>query len=104
VDEEYQGIGIGSFLFGLMARLAKERGLRSFTADVLFSNTAMMKVFKKGGFPIKSGLDDGVCHLEISLEGKVSGANLAPKPEGRVHVPLKGNMPTGKALLRIKQS
>jgi hypothetical protein len=97
VDEEYQSIGIGSFLFGLMARLAKERRLRSFTADVLFSNTAMMKVFKKGGFPIKTWLEDAVYHLEISLEGKVSGANLAPKPEGRVHVPLKDNMPTSQA-------
>jgi GNAT superfamily N-acetyltransferase len=97
VDEEYQGIGIGSSLFGLLARLAKERGLKGFTADVLFSNTAMMKVLKKGGFPIKTQLEDGVYHLEISLEKKVSGTNLAPKPEGRVHVPLKDNMPTRKA-------
>jgi GNAT superfamily N-acetyltransferase len=78
VDEEYQGIGIGSYLFGLLARLAKERGLKGFTAEVLFSNTAMMKVFKKGGFPIKTQLEDGVYHLEINLEGSLPGANLAP--------------------------
>ena len=89
VDEEYQGIGIASYLFGLLARLAKERGLKGFTAEVLFSNTAMMKVLKKGGFPIKTQLQDGVYHLEISLEGDVPGANSAPKPEDRVHVPLK---------------
>ena len=97
MDEEYQGIGIGSSLFGLLARLAKERGLKGFTADVLFSNTAMMKVLKKGGFPIKTGLEDGAYHLEISLEEKESGANLAPIPKGRVHVLLKDNMPTRKA-------
>jgi acyl-CoA hydrolase/GNAT superfamily N-acetyltransferase len=94
VDEEYQGVGIGSYLFGLMARLAKEKGLKGFTAEVLFSNTGMMKVLKKGGFPIKTQLEDGVYHLEISLEGGVPEANLAPKPEGRDHVPLKDYMPT----------
>ena len=93
MDEEFQGIGIASYLYGLLARLAKEWGLKGFTAEVLFSNTAMMKVLKKGGFPIKTQLEDGVYHLEISLEGGVPEANLAPKPEGRDHVPLKDNMP-----------
>ena len=68
VDEEYQGIGIGSYLFGLMARLARERGLKGFTAEMLFSNTGMMKVLKKVGIPIKTRLEDGVYHLVISLE------------------------------------
>ena len=49
VDEAYQGIGIASYLYKLLARLAKERGLNGFTADVLSSNLAMMKVFEKGG-------------------------------------------------------
>ncbi|MEE4606861.1 MAG: GNAT family N-acetyltransferase, partial [Desulfobacteraceae bacterium] len=97
VDEEFQGIGIASYLYGLLARQAKENGLKGFTAEVLFSNTAMVKVLKKGGFPIKSQLEDGVYHLEISLEGGVPETNLAPKPEGRDHVPLKDNMPTRKA-------
>jgi acyl-CoA hydrolase/GNAT superfamily N-acetyltransferase len=71
VDEEYQSIGIGSYLYGLLARLARERGIKGFTAEILFSNTAMMKVLKKGGFPIKTQLEDGVYHIEISLEGTV---------------------------------
>ncbi|MEN8691719.1 MAG: GNAT family N-acetyltransferase [Desulfobacterales bacterium] len=80
VDEEYQGIGIGSYLFGMMARLAKERGLKGFTAEMLFSNTGMMKVLKKGGFPIKTRLEDGVYDLEISLERVLPGADLTAKP------------------------
>jgi GNAT superfamily N-acetyltransferase len=91
VDEEYRGIGIGSYLFGLMARLAKERELKGFTAEMLFSNTGMIKVLKKGGFPINTRLEDGVYHLEISLEGDVPGADLNPKPGGQVLVPLKNN-------------
>ena len=77
-----------------MARLAKEKGLKGFTAEVLFSNTAMMKVLKKGGFPIKTQQEDGVYHLEISLEGEGPGADFAPKPGVPVHVPLKDIMPT----------
>jgi len=45
--------------------LAKERGIRGFVADVLFSNIGMMKVFKKGPLPVKARLESGVYHLEI---------------------------------------
>jgi acyl-CoA hydrolase/RimJ/RimL family protein N-acetyltransferase len=79
VDEKYQGIGIASYLYRLLARLAKERGLKGFTAEVLHSNTSMMKVLKKGGFPIKTRLESGVYHLEIDLEGDLSGTDSAIK-------------------------
>ncbi len=49
VDEAYQGAGIASYLYQMLIRLAKERGLKGFTADVLASNKGMMKVFEKGG-------------------------------------------------------
>jgi len=94
VDEKYQGIGIASYLYRLLARLAKERGLKGFTAEVLFSNSGMMKVLKKGGFPIKSQLENGVYHLEISLEGDEPKADLTTKTVGPVHVPLINNMPS----------
>jgi acyl-CoA hydrolase/GNAT superfamily N-acetyltransferase len=94
VDEKYQGIGIASYLYRLLARLAKERGLKGFTAEVLSSNNSMMKVLKKGGFPIKTQLENGVYHLEISLEGDQPGTDLATKPGGKDLVPLKDNMST----------
>ena len=97
VDEKYQGIGIASYLYRLLARLAKERGLKGFTADVLFSNNGMMKVFRKGGFPIKTQLENGVYQLEINLEGDVPGTDLAAKPGGQVLIPPKDNMPTRQA-------
>jgi GNAT superfamily N-acetyltransferase len=97
VDEEYQGIGIGSYLFGLLARLAKEKGLKGFTAEVLFSNTGMMKVLKKVGFPIETRLEDSVYHLEISLEGDLPGIDLNPKPRGPVLFPLKDDRPIRQA-------
>jgi acyl-CoA hydrolase/GNAT superfamily N-acetyltransferase len=92
VDEKYQGIGIASYLYRLMARLAKERGLKGFTAEMLYSNTSMMKVFKKGGFPIKTQLENGVYHLEIDLEGDQSQKDSAKKPGEQDSIPREDNM------------
>ena len=67
VDEAYQGLGIASFLFGLLMRLARERGVEGFTADVLYSNQAMMKVFRKGASWMKTNLQNGIYQVEIPL-------------------------------------
>jgi len=68
VDEKYQRLGIASFLYEMMIRLAKERGIRGFTAEVLFSNTGMMKVFRKADLPVNAHLESGVYHLEIPFD------------------------------------
>jgi len=65
VDEQYQRLGIASFMYKLLIQLAKERGVRGFTAEVLFSNIGIMKVFRKGDLPVKAHLESGVYHLEI---------------------------------------
>jgi GNAT superfamily N-acetyltransferase len=65
VDEQYQGVGIASHLYKMLLRCAKDRGIQKFTADILASNKAMMKVFEKGGEVIKAKLEYGVYHLEI---------------------------------------
>jgi acyl-CoA hydrolase/GNAT superfamily N-acetyltransferase len=68
VDEEYQGLGIATYLYQMLILLAKQRGLHGFTADVLFSNQAMMKVFRKGGLPLKATLDAGIYQLTILFD------------------------------------
>lgn len=70
VEEKYQGLGIGTYLFKMLIRLAKERGLRGFTADVLPSNQSMVKVFEKGGHPVHSKLMDGLYHITIPFHKK----------------------------------
>lgn len=65
VDEAYQGQGIATYMLRMLVRLARERGVQGFTADVLFSNLGMMKVFRNGGLPIKAELKDGIYHLSI---------------------------------------
>jgi len=65
VDEKYQRFGIASFLYKMLIRLAKEKGIKGFMAEVLFSNIGTMKVFRKGGLPVKARLESGVYHLVI---------------------------------------
>jgi GNAT superfamily N-acetyltransferase len=68
VDEKYQGLGVGTYLYEALIRLGKARGLKGFTADVLFSNLGMMKVFRKGSRPVQAVLENGIYHLNIPLE------------------------------------
>ncbi|MBU3916508.1 GNAT family N-acetyltransferase, partial [bacterium] len=64
VDEEFNGNGIATFMYKMLIRLAKKRGLQGFTADVLSSNAGMMKVFEKGGV-VKAKLEYGVYKLHM---------------------------------------
>jgi acyl-CoA hydrolase/GNAT superfamily N-acetyltransferase len=68
VDESCQSIGIASYLFKMLARLAKNRGLKGFTADVLASNRAMMHVFEKRGHPVTAKLFSGVYQLVMPFD------------------------------------
>lgn len=68
VDEANQGFGIASYMYRMLIQVAKERGLKGFTADVLGSNKAMMKVFEQGGIPVKATISQGVYELTIPFE------------------------------------
>jgi acyl-CoA hydrolase/RimJ/RimL family protein N-acetyltransferase len=65
VDEQYQGYGIATYMYQMLMRLARERGLQGFTADVLPGNKAMMRVFEKGAAEVKATLEEGVYRLTI---------------------------------------
>jgi GNAT superfamily N-acetyltransferase len=68
VDEKYQGIGIGSYLYEMLIRLARDRGLKGFTAEVLPANQSMMKVFENGLLPINARVEQGLSRLTISFD------------------------------------
>lgn len=68
VDEEFSSLGIATYLYAMLIRLAKERGIAGFTADVLFNNLSMMKVFQKGELPVRASLESGVYHLTMPFE------------------------------------
>jgi acyl-CoA hydrolase/GNAT superfamily N-acetyltransferase len=63
VHPDYQLQGIGSFMLGKLAEVAKEKGIRGFSAEVLAGNRKMLNVFFKSGFNVQSHLDGGVYYL-----------------------------------------
>jgi acyl-CoA hydrolase/GNAT superfamily N-acetyltransferase len=65
VDEAYKGKGIGAFLFKILMKIAKDRGIEGFKADVLATNKPMLKVFEKAPFPVQAVLVSGVYQLTI---------------------------------------
>ena len=65
VDEDYHSKGIASYLFELLIRTAREEGIQGFTADVLSTNKAMLKVYEKSPFPVQPVLSRGVYDLTI---------------------------------------
>jgi acyl-CoA hydrolase/RimJ/RimL family protein N-acetyltransferase len=67
VDEDYQGKGIASYLYQLLATLAKDRGIKRFTADVLPSNAGMLKIFEKGKYPVTAKMEADIYNLTMDL-------------------------------------
>lgn len=71
VDESYHGLGIASFMLKLLTGAARRRGIHGFTAYVLSSNQAMIKVFQKAG-PIQVTLESGGFNLAVPFEAESS--------------------------------
>ncbi len=65
VDDAWQHKGLGTALLARLAKMAKERGLFAFTADVLSANKAMLGVFQASGFHYESERDGGVTHVRL---------------------------------------
>jgi acyl-CoA hydrolase/RimJ/RimL family protein N-acetyltransferase len=68
VDETYQSLGICSHLLQMLVKLARERGLKGFYADVLASNTGMLKVFRRSGLKLHAELDQKYYTVTIALD------------------------------------
>lgn len=70
VEEDYQGLGIGSMMLRHLIRIAREKGIGEFHADVLPGNMGMLAVFNRSGLPVKKKYEEGVIHVVISLAGE----------------------------------
>jgi ribosomal protein S18 acetylase RimI-like enzyme len=67
VIDAYQGQGIGRLLMKHLIALAKEKGLRALTAEVLPENAAMLRLFKDFGFRTVRQRDFSTVHLVSEL-------------------------------------
>lgn len=75
VADTEHGRGVGGLLLEHLAALARGRGIRSFTAEVLCDNVAMSRVFLDAGFRTTHVTRSGV--MEVEMETAASTRALA---------------------------
>jgi GNAT superfamily N-acetyltransferase len=77
VRDDYQHLGLGHRLLDALASAAWARGVKTFTAETLFTNHDMMAVFRHSGFPVMTSIEDG----EISVRFSISPADARTTPQ-----------------------
>ncbi|RZI44249.1 GNAT family N-acetyltransferase [Herbaspirillum sp. HC18] len=68
VEEDYQRLGISKRLLSHLGKIALANGLKTFTAEVLPYNKAMLGVFQNCGWRMTSRTVDGAIHVTLGLE------------------------------------
>ena len=79
VHDDFQRLGIGTYLLGSLVQIARENGLDAFTADVLGDNRGMMQVFHKIAGEMEVTLEAGIYHLRFELARVKPGKRTAQK-------------------------
>lgn len=67
IHDDWQNLGLGTHLLGYLARVARERGISGFTAEVLADNPRAMKILHKIGYPIESKMIDGTYQVTVKF-------------------------------------
>jgi GNAT superfamily N-acetyltransferase len=75
ITDAWHGHGIGSWLLGQLADLARERGITRLLALVLPENQAMLNLARGSGFPARRHYADGALHVELDI------SEPAPPPD-----------------------
>jgi acyl-CoA synthetase (NDP forming)/GNAT superfamily N-acetyltransferase len=67
IRDDVQGRGVGSLLLEHLAAAGRERGYRTFIAEVLPQNGRMLSTFRLAGFVIDQETSDGVVHVRFDI-------------------------------------
>jgi GNAT superfamily N-acetyltransferase len=67
VADDFQHHGVGSLLLDELARAARARGIRTFIAETLSENSAMLDVFHHSGFEVSTEVECGVVSLRFGI-------------------------------------
>lgn len=65
--DEWQGQGIGTFLFKHLVTIAKNNGISGFTAEVLRENKGMLAIFHKSGYKVETTIEEGVYSIRLDF-------------------------------------
>lgn len=83
VQDDHQGRGIAQVLLEHLAQAGRERGIESFTAEVLPDNKRMIQTFRDAGYKITSGFEDGVVSLEFDIDPSETSIGVMQQREHR---------------------
>jgi acetyl coenzyme A synthetase (ADP forming)-like protein len=76
--------GLGTMMLEFLAEAARSVGISTFTADVLFNNQPMMRVFREAGYnELTASTEAGVMHVEFAV---APTAESSRRIESREHV------------------
>ena len=75
VRDDWQGEGLGTYLFQRLVKIAKVMGLSKFKADVLSQNKEMNAIFQNSGVPFVRRTDFGVITYLFDLESDKTEAS-----------------------------
>jgi ribosomal protein S18 acetylase RimI-like enzyme len=67
VVDAYQGQSVGAALMRHLTTIARNAGLKEFTADVLPSNGPMLKLFQRSGLPMSTRREGGTVQVSLRL-------------------------------------
>jgi ribosomal protein S18 acetylase RimI-like enzyme len=71
VREDFQGMGIASYLLDVLEKIAKENQYKAFSAYVLVENAAMIHVFKKRYPNLKTSREGGDIEIHMNFDDAV---------------------------------
>ncbi|HWJ10928.1 MAG TPA: GNAT family N-acetyltransferase [Nocardioides sp.] len=81
VADDLRGHGVGTLLVEHLADLARRRGIRTFTAEVLADNHRMLEVFTGAGFGVVRTAHGGECELRLDIADGPSSRAAADERE-----------------------
>jgi RimJ/RimL family protein N-acetyltransferase len=67
VEEDYHKLGIARRMLQHLGRIASAAGIKTFIAEVLPYNTAMLRVFERCGWPMTAQSAEGCLHITLTL-------------------------------------
>lgn len=68
VGDPWQGQGMGAALMERLIGIAKEKGMKRITGQVLAENTQMLALGRRLGFEIKKAVENGLYSLSLNLK------------------------------------
>lgn len=65
IHDNWQHLGLGTFLVNYLMQIARRNGIDGFTAEVLVENKAMQKIFNRSNCKVKTTLNGNVYSYEL---------------------------------------